>query len=220
MQKLDELLERNAQFFYVMHMERIKYVYTSRHCLQVLGVDANQLSPAHFQANVHPEDLDRLAWSNSQILKLGGEVYQKKKEKGLMSYTLRFRNHKGDYVKILKQDYLFYITDPQPTVYALRIATNIEWCTLDENWYHQYIGRNFSLFKYPDQPLLKIASSFSNRELDILKLIEMGLSSKEIAERLFLSVHTVNTHRSNILKKSEKSLISEVIFDLKGDGFL
>jgi DNA-binding CsgD family transcriptional regulator len=29
----------------------------------------------------------------------------------------------------------------------------------------------------------------------------MELSSEEIAEKLFLSLHTVNTHRKNILKK-------------------
>jgi len=41
----------------------------------------------------------------------------------------------------------------------------------------------------------------SPRETEILHLITEGLPNKDIAERLFLSVHTVKTHRKNIIKK-------------------
>lgn len=41
----------------------------------------------------------------------------------------------------------------------------------------------------------------SKRELEIVKLIREGLSSKEIAVRLDLSLKTVEVHRYNILKK-------------------
>lgn len=41
----------------------------------------------------------------------------------------------------------------------------------------------------------------SERELEIIKLIGSGLLSKEISEKLHISVNTVNTHRQNILKK-------------------
>lgn len=44
-------------------------------------------------------------------------------------------------------------------------------------------------------------SKLSEREIDVLKHIKDGLSSKEIAEKLFLSSRTVEVHRSNILKK-------------------
>jgi DNA-binding NarL/FixJ family response regulator len=41
----------------------------------------------------------------------------------------------------------------------------------------------------------------SRRELDIIELIKEGLSSKEIALRLKISLKTVEVHRYNILKK-------------------
>ena len=41
----------------------------------------------------------------------------------------------------------------------------------------------------------------SHRELEIIRLISEGYSTKEIAEVLFLSTHTVTTHRKNILAK-------------------
>ena len=41
----------------------------------------------------------------------------------------------------------------------------------------------------------------SDREKDIIRLISDGLSTQEIGEKLFLSTHTINTHRKNILSK-------------------
>jgi DNA-binding CsgD family transcriptional regulator len=41
----------------------------------------------------------------------------------------------------------------------------------------------------------------STRETDILKEVAMGFSNKEIAERLFISINTVITHRKNITEK-------------------
>jgi len=39
------------------------------------------------------------------------------------------------------------------------------------------------------------------RELEVLELVEAGLSNRAIAQRLVLSVHTVDKHVSNVLKK-------------------
>jgi DNA-binding NarL/FixJ family response regulator len=41
----------------------------------------------------------------------------------------------------------------------------------------------------------------SLREIEVIKLIKEGLSSKEIADRLNISVRTAEVHRHNILKK-------------------
>lgn len=43
--------------------------------------------------------------------------------------------------------------------------------------------------------------SLSERETEVLVHIVRGLTNKEIAARMFLSVHTVNTHRKNIMNK-------------------
>jgi len=45
------------------------------------------------------------------------------------------------------------------------------------------------------------ANSLSNRELEIIKFIKDGLSSKEISAALNISLKTVEVHRHNILKK-------------------
>ncbi len=43
--------------------------------------------------------------------------------------------------------------------------------------------------------------ALSEREIDVLKLLVRGYANKEIAEELFISTHTVITHRKNISKK-------------------
>ena len=45
--------------------------------------------------------------------------------------------------------------------------------------------------------------TLSQREKEIVKLVVKGLTNKEIADNLFLSVHTVITHRRNIARKLE-----------------
>ncbi|OEY72722.1 response regulator transcription factor [Salegentibacter salarius] len=48
-----------------------------------------------------------------------------------------------------------------------------------------------------------IKDQLSKRDLEITKLISEGLNAEEIGERLFISSHTVRTHRKNILKKTD-----------------
>jgi DNA-binding NarL/FixJ family response regulator len=56
----------------------------------------------------------------------------------------------------------------------------------------------------------------SAREVEIIKLVAEGLSNKEIAEKLFLSVHTVTTHRKNIMNKlGVNNTAGLVLFALK-----
>ena len=47
----------------------------------------------------------------------------------------------------------------------------------------------------------KISEILTDREMEIVKLITEGLSSPQIAEKLFISSRTVENHRSNIMGK-------------------
>jgi DNA-binding NarL/FixJ family response regulator len=49
------------------------------------------------------------------------------------------------------------------------------------------------------------------REIEIIKLIEKELSNKQIAETLFLSERTVETHRKNIFRKTQTSSVIGLI---------
>ena len=51
----------------------------------------------------------------------------------------------------------------------------------------------------------------SEREVEILTYLLVGKSSKQIAEELFISKHTVDTHRKNILEKTKLSSTAELV---------
>lgn len=51
------------------------------------------------------------------------------------------------------------------------------------------------------QKKMQIKDPLTRREMEILKLICDGLSSKDICEKLFISINTVETHRKRILLK-------------------
>ena len=50
----------------------------------------------------------------------------------------------------------------------------------------------------------------SAREAEVTGLIASGLTNKEIANQLFLSTHTVSTHRKNIMRKLNLKSVSEL----------
>ena len=51
----------------------------------------------------------------------------------------------------------------------------------------------------------------TQREIQIIRLSAEGLKASEIAERTFLSVHTVNTHRQRIYAKMDVRNVSDML---------
>lgn len=68
---------------------------------------------------------------------------------------------------------------------------------LDENY---FLRKNFNKF-----------SSLTNREKEVLGLIALGHTNKSIADQLFISEHTVRTHRNHIWSKLDIKHLREAI---------
>lgn len=62
--------------------------------------------------------------------------------------------------------------------------------------------------------------SISERESEILLLLAEGHSNKEIAEKLFISIHTVKTHSSNLYSKLNARRRTEAIRNARELGLL
>ena len=53
--------------------------------------------------------------------------------------------------------------------------------------------------------------NLTKREIEILRLITLALSNKEIAKKLFISDQTVSVHRKNIMRKLQVSNTAALI---------
>lgn len=62
--------------------------------------------------------------------------------------------------------------------------------------------------------------SVSQRELDVLKLIALGLLNKEIADKLNISLNTVLSHRKNITSKLGIKTVSGLTFYCLSHGYI
>jgi DNA-binding NarL/FixJ family response regulator len=58
----------------------------------------------------------------------------------------------------------------------------------------------------PDAPtVVKVESTLTAREAQVLGLVADGLTNREIADRLVVSEHTIHRHVANILRKMDSS---------------
>ena len=85
----------------------------------------------------------------------------------------------------------------------------------------KYFGKNITknmleeiIHKYESSYVwgIKIKNpDLSKRELEVLKLIGDGYTSAEIANKLFIDIRTVDTHRTHIMHKLDLKSLSELI---------
>jgi DNA-binding CsgD family transcriptional regulator len=218
--ELEEMMKDNDQFFYIADIIELKVLFTSNRSLQIIGIDPKEVNPYHFMEAAHKDDIQRLNLGRGKIIKMAQDLFIARKGYGLLATNYRFRNPSGEYSDILVQAYIYYTTIPYNTVFFLKVHTNIDWHKKIKHGYHYYMGTDLSWFRYPDDDMLMKGNVFSDREYEIIRLIESGLNSDEIGNKLFISPNTVNTHRRHILEKSGKETVAELIYELKERGVL
>jgi hypothetical protein len=220
MAELEEIMKENDQFFYFGDLILLKITYTSKRSLDMMGIEPAALSGINFFQQLHPDEINRHTLGRTMLLKVAHELYWEERGYRIFSSDYRMKNAEGKYSNFLNQFYFYFSTVPYKSVFAFKVQTNIDGFKKHKPGFHYYLGEDLSLFRYPDNELLAIGNLFSRRESDIINLLEKGLNSELIAEKLFLSPNTVNTHRRNILRKSGKANMTEVIHDLKEQGLL
>ena len=219
-EELENYTRENNQFFFVGDLLQMKINYTSKRSIEMIGIMPDDFTPYHLREAIHPDDAIRHGNGTAQLFRMATDLFIQRKGTQLLSTNLKLRNPFGLYPDLLVQCYLFNIESQINTVYILQIHTDIEHIKKSKAHFHYYVGDDLSNFRFPDEELLRIGNPLSDREFEIVKLIANGLSSEQIAEKIFLSVHTVNTHRSNILSKTGFNTIAELIIDFQKQGIL
>lgn len=220
-QNLEMMMIKNNQFLFIGDFIKIKILHTSKQCYHMIGINPEDITPYHFFEATHPDDIRRHSLARAHLFKVAQEMFIAEKGSMLLSSNLRIKHYlRGGYTNILFQCYVFYSDIPRKTVYLLQVHTNVDKLIRKMHSHHYFQGTDLSFFKYPDEDLMRLGNIYTKSEFAILKLIESGFSSEQIAQKLFISLHTVNTHRRNILKKSGKLNTAELIFELVERGLL
>ncbi len=84
-----------------------------------------------------------------------------------------------------------------------------------------YVKKIAMAFKAVMPPKIEgLMDPMSDRELDVLHLIAAGLSNREIAEKLFISLNTVKSHTKNINSKLSVNSRTKAVAQAKALGLL
>lgn len=112
---------------------------------------------------------------------------------------------KGERIKLLRQEAINFGFKLIALVYAyfdeqlLSLFDDVIYINDDEE---KIFGKLEKISESSNQtPDEDESATLSQRELDVVRLVALGKSNREIAEELFISIHTVISHRKNITNK-------------------
>ena len=220
--ELDAFLPYSSTFFCITNTQDLKFEYISKNFNSCLGIDPKILDTQgmrYFWSRIHPDDVEAWLKALNDLMEFTlKEIPEDKRKRMNYTWNYRFKNSNDEYVNIIQNTTpLAFDADMKPiiglahyTVTNPNIKMQITASAKLLNDNNQYETKYFNNFS---QKLLK--DGISNRERDVIRLLVLNQSSKQISEKLNISSHTVDTHRRNILKKLNISSTGELIGMLK-----
>ncbi|MBT8393586.1 MAG: response regulator transcription factor [Flavobacteriaceae bacterium] len=220
--ELDEYLPYSSTFFCITDTQKLAFHYISKSMYTTLGYDHSELMEGGMKLlwnKIHPEDVDNWLHGLNELMEFTTNEIPIK-DRNQMSYTWNYRlkNDKNEYVNIVQNTTpLGFDTSMKPIIGLAHYTVLSPNITLPQTVSAKLLNAKgeyeTKYFNNLSQKLL--SDGITNRERDIIRLLILDYSSKEIAEKLFISSKTVDTHRRNILKKLNISSTGELVGILK-----
>lgn len=151
----------------------------------------------------HEDDIVEKLAMELQFITFVKTVPKECRQDYYLQHVLRIRNAEGRYIYVKHRIYYLRYDQIGNVLLALCLYT----IAAPEE--HQVGIINSLTGEKIKATSTEIDKLLSKREKDILRMIGEGKASKEIADRLCISTHTVNGHRQNILKKTGASNSAE-----------
>ncbi len=184
----------------VFDLNKKEHVYSSFNLTNLFGYDLNKIDTNYYNSRVHAEDLISLMNVGILVLRKLYELPIKERKDYKLQNEYRILNSQNKYIRIIEQFQVLELDNRGNFWLALStmdISPHQEdYEGIRSQWIHLESGE-INLVEIKKNKSDKL----SNRENEILSFVNDGLLSKEISEKLSISLHTVNTHRQNILKK-------------------
>jgi DNA-binding CsgD family transcriptional regulator len=221
LQRLDVV---DTSIISIFDLYRKKHVYLSRQFETVFGQDlekaGEEVSTRYSDSFIHPDDFVEMLRAGNYYMKFMIALSPEKRKHYKMVRDYRMMHKDGKYVRVIEQlANLEFDRAGNPwlglCLLDLSPDSNIE-TPFRSRAIDMETGEMFHFPPLEEEVAEK--PNLTRREKEILGLIAEGLISKEIADKLFISVNTVNTHRQRILEKLDAGNSMEAIKYAAGLG--
>jgi len=214
---LESLSVVQNSFVSIFDLAKMEHAYLSPNFADLLGWDPEKISSPeneYINQRMHPDDLAHLnhvSWQFFEIILRVDPFWREQMKfiKLIMDY--RTQGKDGKYVRVIEQHKLLEL-DRYGNVWlsmsVLDLSPDQDLTSLCR--YRLVNTLTGELFHFPSVELIT-KHKLSFREKEILQLLAKGLISKQIADKLFISVNTVNTHRQRIIEKLNVSNTAEAV---------
>ncbi|WP_139957180.1 response regulator transcription factor [Flavicella sediminum] len=216
--ELDYYYPNMSTFFCITNTVDQSFEYISKNFTACTGIDKQKMMDGgmdFFWSLFHEEDI-KLWLECLQSLMHFTMVELPEEKRSKMSYTWNYRIKKGagGYVNIIQNTTPMQFDQSGKPVIGLAHYT-----VFDDSIYMdicasaKFLNENneYETLFFKNMSTKNLLGAVTNRERDVIRLLLLNLNSDEIAEKLFLSKHTIDTHRRNILKKFSIGSTGELI---------
>jgi DNA-binding CsgD family transcriptional regulator len=196
-----EELEMGVILVFDFYKKNIFYI--SERFFTLFGFDREKtLTQDHhyIRSRFHPDDaLLNLYSAQGNLLILSLPAEERKYYR--IESDFRIMNESGNYIRLNQKDYYLELA-PNGTVWLDMKMFDFA-ADQDLERPGTYFIRNIKTNEvvFSSNTSEKADLQISEREKEILLLIAKGFSSKEIADKLQISINTVNNHRRNVMQK-------------------
>ncbi|WP_276089318.1 LuxR C-terminal-related transcriptional regulator [Pedobacter sp. JY14-1] len=220
--RLLNLFQPGSYYYYVFNIFQAEFDFVSPGITAVLGYAPEEVTTAFFIDKLHPDDKPYFLQFEQRITEFFIALPYDKVQNYKMQYDFRIRARNNKYVRILHQ--AVQIEYDESNFYrTLDVDTDISHIKPDGIPTFSIIGLDGEPSYYnitETNTLTKSYDLFTRRERAVLKLIVENKSTKEIARELYISFHTVNAHRKNILKKANAKTPVELVRKALYEGWV
>jgi DNA-binding CsgD family transcriptional regulator len=200
LQTLCNINNSGASIFDLAKRQIIFYSSNYGKLLGYAPTDYEATGQLFFESKIHTDDKLQLSLNGVTVLKLFNNFSSDEKVNYKVINEYRMLNAQNKYVRLIEQHQVLELDDIGQVwllVSFVDVSPNQE----------EYEGIRSQLLNFrtgkviPLKETQKQEFELTKRELEILQLVKDGLLSKEISDKLSISVHTVNTHRQRFLEK-------------------
>ncbi|NOZ46425.1 MAG: hypothetical protein GXO79_06545 [Chlorobi bacterium] len=215
-----------SYYYYIFNFATLQMEYVHPTIKNVLGIDPEKFNIEKFLSIHHPDDLK--VFNEKEALAsqfLFNYISPKDIPYYKVVYVNRVKHSQGHYIKLLHQAKALQVTENGKIQHVLGVHTDISYLKTPVDHKVSFIGEGKPSY-YSIDPInpifnrLKNTNIYTSQELNIIHLISEGKSNLEIAEKLFISVNTVKTHRKNILQKSNANNSAHLIANCIREGII